>query len=73
MRGRYCGRGEGGRGNEAGNWTVNPRGEVAADEWDVLMPRAGIRCESVEGDHFGIMRRPGVAELGGKLDKALGL
>lgn len=65
MRERYCGRGEGGGGNKAGDWIMDPRGEVAADGWDVLLPGAGIRCESVEGDHFGIMRRPGVAELGG--------
>lgn len=73
VRERYCGRGEGGGGNKAGDWIMDPRVEVAADGWDVLLPGAGIRCESVEGDHFGIMRRPGVAELGGKLDKALGL
>lgn len=73
VRERYCGRGEGGGGNKAGDWIMDPRGEVGADGWDVLLPGAGIRCESVEGDHFGIMRRPGVVELGGKLDKALGL
>lgn len=73
VRERYCEKGEGGGGNKAGDWIMDPRGKVAADGWDVLMPGAGIRCESVEGDHFGIMRRPGVVELGGKLDKALGL
>ena len=46
---------------------MDPRGAVKADGWDVLLPGKEIQCEAVEGDHFGIMRRPGVGELGAKI------
>ncbi|KAK5652180.1 hypothetical protein OQA88_10823 [Cercophora sp. LCS_1] len=57
-------------GNAARDWIMDPRKSFDANGWDELLPGAHIKCEVVTGDHFSIMRKPGIAELGRRLGEA---
>lgn len=43
------------------------RADYGASGWDILLPGANITCDLVVGDHFSIMKKPGVLELGDKM------
>lgn len=50
--------------NAANDWIMDPRKDRGPNGWDFLLPGAKIACKVVPGDHFTIMRRPAVADLG---------
>ena len=50
--------------NAARDWIMDPRSDFGPNGWDELLPGADIECEVITGDHFSIMRKPGVLELG---------
>jgi len=58
-------------GNAAGDWIMDSRTEFGANGWDKLLPGAEVMCEVVTGDHFSIMRKPGVLEVGKRLGEAV--
>ena len=53
--------------NAAEDWIMDPRKDKGPNGWESLLPRASIACKIVSGDHFTIMRRPGVTDLGEKV------
>lgn len=59
--------------NAAGDWMMDPRRSFGPGGWDELVPGIQVKCEVVKGDHFSIMRRPGVLELGERLSEAVGV
>ncbi|KGO38588.1 Acyl transferase/acyl hydrolase/lysophospholipase [Penicillium expansum] len=59
------------RGNQAEDWILDPRGNAGPNGWDSLVPGVVVRCAVIPGDHFTMMRRPGVNELGAKLAETL--
>jgi iron transport multicopper oxidase len=50
--------------NAAEDWIMDPRKDKGPNGWETLLPGASIECKIVPGDHFTIMRRPGVTALG---------
>lgn len=56
-----------GSSNSASDWMLDSRADYGASGWDLLLPGANLTCDLVVGDHFSIMRKPGVLELGGKI------
>lgn len=50
--------------NTAQDWIMDPRKDKGPNGWEDLLPGANIVCKLVPGDHFTIMRRPGITELG---------
>ncbi|KAI9824128.1 MAG: hypothetical protein M1819_001083 [Sarea resinae] len=58
-------------GNLAEDWMMDPRSSYETNGWEALLPGATFTCDVVSGDHFSIMRRPGVLDLGAKLSKAV--
>lgn len=56
-----------GSSNSASDWMLDSRADYGASGWEILLPGANITCDLVVGDHFSIMRKPGVLELGGKI------
>ncbi|KAK4464770.1 hypothetical protein QBC42DRAFT_220122 [Cladorrhinum samala] len=72
VRNRFGGSGPQGQElNAARDWMMDPRSGFGPGGWDELVPGKQVRCEVVKGDHFSIMRRPGVLELGEKLSEAV--
>ncbi|KAK7742385.1 Type I Iterative PKS [Cytospora paraplurivora] len=57
--------------NIAKDWMMDRRTDQGPGGWDALLPGAKVKCQVVTGDHFSIMRRPNILELGEKLRKAL--
>lgn len=57
--------------NIAKDWMMDKRTDQGPGGWDALVPGAKVECEVVTGDHFSIMRRPNILELGEKLREAL--
>ncbi|KAK3374152.1 hypothetical protein B0T24DRAFT_704334 [Lasiosphaeria ovina] len=53
------------------DWIMDPRESFGTNGWEILLPGGDIRCEAITGDHFSIMRKPGVTELGHRLAKAV--
>lgn len=53
--------------NSGSDWILDSRADYGAGGWDILLPGANITCDCVVGDHFSIMRKPGVLDLGGKI------
>lgn len=58
--------------NEASDWIMDPRHDHDANGWDSLLPGADIQLEVVAGDHFSMMQKPGLDELGRKLARVVG-
>ncbi|KAI1371583.1 hypothetical protein F4677DRAFT_464190 [Hypoxylon crocopeplum] len=54
--------------NAASDWIMDPRKSYGPNGWDTLLPGANITCEVVTGDHFSMMKKPGITELGSKLN-----
>ncbi|KAL1888260.1 Type I Iterative PKS [Sporothrix stenoceras] len=50
--------------NAAQDWIMDPRKDKGPNGWETLLPGAHIECKVVPGDHFTIMRRPGITDLG---------
>ena len=50
--------------NTAQDWIMDPRKDKGTNGWEILLPGAKISCKVVPGDHFTIMRRPGITDLG---------
>lgn len=71
VRSRHAGKKKSGNGNAAGDWIMDPRTEFGANGWDQLLPGAEVVCEVVTGDHFSIMQKPGVLEVGRQLGEAV--
>ncbi|GAP86286.2 putative polyketide synthase [Rosellinia necatrix] len=67
--------GSGGRGKEnnaASDWIMDRRHDYGPNGWDSLLAGSSIRCETVVGDHFSMMRKPAIVDVGYKLIQALG-
>lgn len=69
VRARY--EGSAGGDNSAKDWIMDKRTDHGPGGWEALVPGAKVECQVVTGDHFSIMRRPNILELGEKLRKAL--
>ncbi|KAK4167951.1 putative polyketide synthase [Cladorrhinum sp. PSN259] len=61
------------RGNKdaARDWMMDPRRSFGPAGWDELITGMELKCEVVKGDHFSVMRKPGVLELGERLREAV--
>jgi iron transport multicopper oxidase len=59
------------RGNQAEDWILDPREDAGPNGWDSLVPGVPVACAVVPGDHFTMMRNPGVKELGSRLTEIL--
>ncbi|KAK1760384.1 acyl transferase acyl hydrolase lysophospholipase [Echria macrotheca] len=57
--------------NAAADWIMDPRSDFGPGGWEALLPGREIKCKVVAGDHFSIMRKPGVVELGKQLADAV--
>ncbi|KAK3369970.1 hypothetical protein B0H63DRAFT_564230 [Podospora didyma] len=57
--------------NAARDWIMDPRQSFEASGWETILPGARIKCEVIVGDHFSIMRKPGIVELGKRLADAV--
>ena len=55
----------------AKDWMMESRSSYGASGWESLLPGADIECYIVPGDHFSIMRKPGVLDLGHKIAAAV--
>ncbi|CAK7230710.1 Type I Iterative PKS [Sporothrix bragantina] len=65
VQGQYQGkRGDKAEVNAAQDWIMDPRKDKGPNGWESLLPSAKIACQVVPGDHFTIMRRPGITDLG---------
>ncbi|CAK7199161.1 Type I Iterative PKS [Sporothrix eucalyptigena] len=65
VQGQYQGKQDGnGKANAAEDWILDPRKDKGPNGWDNLLPGANIACRVVPGDHFTIMRRPSITDLG---------
>ncbi|KAI1498991.1 hypothetical protein F5X99DRAFT_420173 [Biscogniauxia marginata] len=53
------------------DWIMDQREDYGANGWEMLLPEVEIICEVVTGDHFNMMRHPGVEELGGRLAEVM--
>ncbi|KAI0024609.1 hypothetical protein F4780DRAFT_775556 [Xylariomycetidae sp. FL0641] len=53
------------------DWIMDPRRTFGPNGWDSLLPGAHMTCETVEGNHFSLMRKPAIAELGRKISHVL--
>ncbi|KAH8879306.1 ketoacyl-synt-domain-containing protein [Thozetella sp. PMI_491] len=69
VRSRY--EGSAGGKNTAKDWIMEKRIDHGPGGWDALVPNAKVQCEVVRGDHFSILRRPHILELGEKLRRIL--
>ncbi|KAK4225579.1 hypothetical protein QBC38DRAFT_530435 [Podospora fimiseda] len=58
--------------NAARDWMMDPRTNFGPSGWDELIPGVKMNCEVVKGDHFSIMRKPGVFGLAERLREAAG-
>ncbi|KAI0455324.1 hypothetical protein F5B21DRAFT_503379 [Xylaria acuta] len=58
--------------NAASDWIMDPRRAYGANGWDSLLPGANIHCETVAGNHFSMMRKPAIVNLGQKLAHGVG-
>ena len=45
--------------SKAQDWILEPRKDFGGNGWEELIP--SVECEVVDGDHFSIMRTPGVS------------
>ncbi|MCJ1476563.1 hypothetical protein MMC13_005229 [Lambiella insularis] len=52
-------------------WLVENRRDLGPAGWDTLLGNAEIRCESVEGNHFTMMREPIIHEVGRLIKEAV--
>ncbi|KAJ6178070.1 Acyl transferase/acyl hydrolase/lysophospholipase [Penicillium mononematosum] len=59
------------RGNQAEDWILDPRGNAGPNGWDSLVSGVPVTCAVIPGDHFTMMRNPGVKELGARLAETL--
>lgn len=57
--------------NAASDWIMDPRRSHDANGWDKLLPGTNIRCQTVAGNHFSMMRKPAVVDLGQKVAHAV--
>ncbi|ROV87534.1 hypothetical protein VMCG_10688 [Cytospora schulzeri] len=57
--------------NIAKDWIMEKRTDQGPGGWDTLVPGAKVECKVVEGDHFSIMRRPNILDLGEKIRQAM--
>ncbi|KAK4189134.1 hypothetical protein QBC35DRAFT_167960 [Podospora australis] len=57
--------------NAARDWMLDPRPDLGPNGWESLLPNANIKCEAIAGDHFSIMRKPGILKLGASLADAV--
>lgn len=62
-----------GSANAAADWIMDPRQSYDAGGWEALLPGVKFTCDVISGDHFSIMRKPGVIELGAGLSRAMGV
>ncbi|KIH90519.1 hypothetical protein SPBR_00009 [Sporothrix brasiliensis 5110] len=57
--------------NAAQDWIMDPRVDKGPNGWKDLLPGAHIVCKVIPGDHFTIMRRPGIAHLGRQIARSV--
>lgn len=48
----------------ASDWVMNPRSGLGPEGWELLLPVAPFSCHAVDGDHFSMMRRANVGQIG---------
>lgn len=68
----YKKQGARGERNLASDWMMDKRSSYKACGWDDLMLGAAIDCNVVEGNHFSIMRKPGIEQLAAAINRGLG-
>ncbi|KAJ5345900.1 Acyl transferase/acyl hydrolase/lysophospholipase [Penicillium brevicompactum] len=56
--------------NQAEDWILDPRKNAGPNGWDSLVSGV-VTCAVIPGDHFTMMRNPGVKELGARLTEIL--
>ncbi|KAJ5174236.1 Acyl transferase/acyl hydrolase/lysophospholipase [Penicillium canariense] len=59
------------RRNQAEDWILDPRKNAGPNGWDSLVSGVPVTCAVIPGDHFTMMRNPGVKELAAKMTEAL--
>jgi thioesterase domain-containing protein len=59
-------------GNAASDWIMDSRQRLSVNGWETLLPGVTINYSFITGDHFSIMRKPGIVELGSHIALALG-
>lgn len=60
-----------GTSNQAEDWILDPRKNAGPNGWDSLVSGVSVTCAVIPGDHFTMMRNPGIKELGARLMETL--
>jgi hypothetical protein len=60
-----------GKPNAASDWIMNNREDYGPHGWDMLLPGIEVTCCIVDEDHFTMMKRPAICEVGRLLEGSL--
>lgn len=53
------------------SWLMDTRASYETCGWEELLPGSVFTCHTIQGDHFSIMQKPGVVEMGAKISSSL--
>lgn len=53
------------------SWLMGTRSDFETCGWEKLLPGSNFTCHTIDGDHFSMMREPGVLTMGAKISLSL--